>query len=56
VDRGDLSDPLDFDEVIISCPASTNEDGTGCWLEVYDAVLREEDGVGYLELEPEKEI
>jgi hypothetical protein len=55
VDRGHSSTPQEFNEVIISCPGSTNEDSETSWIEVYDAVLREEDGVGYLELETEKE-
>ena len=53
VDRGYSSIPQEFDEVIITCPGSTNEDSEISWIEVYDAVLREEDGVGYLESEKE---
>jgi hypothetical protein len=53
VDDGDPTNSKDFDEVMVSCPASTNEDKNKSWIEVYDAILRKEDGVGYLELEKE---
>ena len=51
VDTGDPLQKKVFREVLINCPGSTNSDDGEFCFEFYDAVLREEDGVGYLDVE-----
>ena len=55
VDYGDISTEKHFDEVFVNCPGVTNHDTTAdnvnnpkIWLEFYDAVLEEEDGIAYI--------
>lgn len=48
VDGGDPSTSQDFEEVIVSCPASTNEDCDKSWIEFYDAILEEKESIGYI--------
>jgi hypothetical protein len=54
IDDGDPSHVKHFDEVIINTLGSTNENSDSkinpmSWVEFYDATLREDDGVAYLE-------
>jgi hypothetical protein len=58
VDEGDSSTALHFSEVITSRPGSTNSNLEAdndkepkAWIEFYDAELKEENGIGYLEEE-----
>jgi hypothetical protein len=54
VDTGDPLSSKHFEIVILSSPGSTNSDPEPgripkVWLEFYDAELREEEGIGYIE-------
>lgn len=56
IDEGDPSKVKHFDEVFVESYGSTNEniesqDDPMRWIEFYDAILLEEDGIAYLQNE-----